>query len=121
MFLVGMGFGDLEPQATSGCLFLRQSYVDERTCDQLASLSCLLLCLHLGCHEPHTGISLSSSSCFGSWCFYHSGRKVSNMVGFSFTVIPDGSDPGRLRDVNLGLLSTAFRNYGFSIENTLPK
>lgn len=29
MFLVGMGFGDLEPQATSGCLFLRHSYVDE--------------------------------------------------------------------------------------------
>lgn len=40
---------------------------------------------------------------------------------FFFTIIPDGSGPGRLRDVSIGLLSTAFRNYGFDLETTIPK
>lgn len=42
-------------------------------------------------------------------------------MGFFFTVISDDSGPGRLKDVSIGLLSTAFRNYGCDIETTIPK
>lgn len=99
--------------------------MDERKYDQPASF-CLLPCLR--CHEdsvplePHTKIKSFFVTLLLFVVSYHSLRKETYMVGFFFsTIIPDCSGPGRLRDVSIGLLSTAFRNYGFDFETTIPK
>lgn len=99
--------------------------MDESKCDRPASFSCLLPCLR--CHEdavplePRTRIESSFLKLLLFMVSYHSLRKETDMVGFFFTVISDDSGPGRLRDVSIGLLSTAFRNYGCDLETTVPK